>query len=202
MATADKYDRQLRLWGSNGQKLLMNSHILLVGADAVGTETLKNLVLPGVGSFTILDEGRIQEKDKGSNFFLPNGDYRAKSASEYLCEMNSDVTGHFKISSIHAELRDGNDLTISIAVLNLIIDPNFLRAFSLVVLANPIISVRHHVSLICAEQHIPLIVLRSYGFIGTYQVQLPGEHGIIESKPEAEQPDLRLNVPFPELEVI
>lgn len=47
MATADKYDRQLRLWGARGQRKLMHSHVLLVSADAVGVEALKNLVLPG-----------------------------------------------------------------------------------------------------------------------------------------------------------
>ena len=55
MATTDKYDRQLRVWGANGQQALMMSSILLINADAAGTETLKNLVLPGVGQFTILD---------------------------------------------------------------------------------------------------------------------------------------------------
>lgn len=74
MATADKYDRQLRLWGAGGQRKLMNSHILLVNADAVGTETLKNLVLPGVGKFTILDNKVVTPQDASANFFLPEKD--------------------------------------------------------------------------------------------------------------------------------
>jgi amyloid beta precursor protein binding protein 1 len=56
MATSDKYDRQLRLWGANGQRALAEASVLLIGADGVGSETLKNLVLPGIGSFTILDD--------------------------------------------------------------------------------------------------------------------------------------------------
>lgn len=45
-----KYDRQLRLWAATGQAALEDAHILLVnsGSGAVGTETLKNLVLPGM----------------------------------------------------------------------------------------------------------------------------------------------------------
>lgn len=69
MATNDKYDRQLRLWGAMGQKRLMESKILLIGADSVGTEALKNLVLPGIGSFTILDDFVINYNDLGNNFF-------------------------------------------------------------------------------------------------------------------------------------
>jgi NEDD8-activating enzyme E1 regulatory subunit len=44
-----KYDRQLRLWGANGQKALEDAHVLLInsGAGVTGIETLKNLVLPG-----------------------------------------------------------------------------------------------------------------------------------------------------------
>jgi amyloid beta precursor protein binding protein 1 len=70
MATDDKYDRQLRLWGPSGQRALMHSHILLIKADATGTETLKNLVLPGVGHFTVLDDKMVTEEDLGVNFFV------------------------------------------------------------------------------------------------------------------------------------
>ena len=70
MATNDKYDRQLRLWGANGQRALMEAHVLLVQADSVGTETLKNLVLPGIGAFTILDDFIVDNHDLGCNFFV------------------------------------------------------------------------------------------------------------------------------------
>ena len=43
MATNDKYDRQLRLWGAAGQRALGETTIVLVNATASGTETLKNL---------------------------------------------------------------------------------------------------------------------------------------------------------------
>jgi hypothetical protein len=70
MASNDKYDRQLRLWGANGQKALMNAKILLINADSVGTETLKNLVLPGLGTFTILDDSLVTQNDLECNFFV------------------------------------------------------------------------------------------------------------------------------------
>ena len=43
MATSDKYDRQLRLWGASGQRALGETTIVLVNATSSGTETLKNL---------------------------------------------------------------------------------------------------------------------------------------------------------------
>ena len=81
MATDDKYDRQLRLWGPHGQRLLASSHICLLGATGAGTETLKNLVLPAVGHFTIVDNAIVSERDCGNNFFVTMdsiGENRAK----------------------------------------------------------------------------------------------------------------------------
>jgi len=46
-AKEKKYDRQLRLWGANGQQALEASHICLVNTTAAGCEALKNLILPG-----------------------------------------------------------------------------------------------------------------------------------------------------------
>ena len=48
-----KYDRQLRLWGNDGQKALENASVCLINATATATETLKCLVLPGVAKFYI-----------------------------------------------------------------------------------------------------------------------------------------------------
>jgi amyloid beta precursor protein binding protein 1 len=70
MATDDKYDRQIRLWGGHGQRQLSNSSVLLLNATGAGTEALKNLVLPAVGKFTIVDDAVVSERDCGNNFFV------------------------------------------------------------------------------------------------------------------------------------
>ena len=43
MATDDKYDRQIRLWGGHGQKALMESKVCILGSSPCATETLKNI---------------------------------------------------------------------------------------------------------------------------------------------------------------
>ena len=48
-----RYDRQIRLWGSATQKQLHDTAIVSVGIDGVVSETLKNLVLAGVGSVSL-----------------------------------------------------------------------------------------------------------------------------------------------------
>lgn len=70
MASDNKYDRQLRLWGPHGQKKLSASRILMLGATATGSEVLKNLILPQIKRFTIVDDGKVSIQDCGQNFFL------------------------------------------------------------------------------------------------------------------------------------
>lgn len=103
-----KYDRQLRLWAASGQQALESSRVLLINSDGpvdsdgseltgvVGVETLKNLVLPGIGGFTIVDPATVSEVDLGVNFFLSEdslGKSRAEETCKYLRELNEDVDG-------------------------------------------------------------------------------------------------------------
>lgn len=54
-----KYDRQLRIWGAHGQKLLESSRVCLLHCGPTGSETLKNLVLGGIAAFTVVDDARV-----------------------------------------------------------------------------------------------------------------------------------------------
>jgi len=113
-----KYDRQLRLWAASGQQALEESRVLLVNSDGpwgdkstgvsgvVGVETLKNLVLPGIGGFTIVDPAVVTEPDLGVNFFLEAeslGKLRAEETCRLLKELNPDVEGSF-YSKVHLSL--------------------------------------------------------------------------------------------------
>lgn len=64
------------------------------------SETLKNLVLPGVGKFTILDHHNVTAADCTSSFFLTEdyiGKNRAENACALLSELNPDVKGNDRI---------------------------------------------------------------------------------------------------------
>ena len=74
--------------------LLLNS---AGGSHVAGIETLKNLVLPGVGNFTIVDGERVKEEDLGVNFFLDEdsmGRSRAEETCNFLKELNPEVNGY------------------------------------------------------------------------------------------------------------
>ncbi|KAF9669526.1 hypothetical protein SADUNF_Sadunf14G0116700 [Salix dunnii] len=72
-----KYDRQLRIWGEQGQAALEKATICLLNCGPTGSETLKNLVLGGVGSITVID---------GS---------KAKCVCTFLQELNDAVKAKF-----------------------------------------------------------------------------------------------------------
>ena len=65
----------------------------------MGVETLKNLVLPGIGGFTIVDPATVTETDLGVNFFLEEeslGKSRAEETCRLLRELNPDVEGSYQ----------------------------------------------------------------------------------------------------------
>jgi amyloid beta precursor protein binding protein 1 len=77
----------------------MNARILLINAGPTGTETLKNLVLPAVGHFTVLDAKSTDANDCANNFFVTKdhvGKPRAAVVTELLLEMNVDCAGDFR----------------------------------------------------------------------------------------------------------
>lgn len=168
----------------------MESNILLVNSDSAGTETLKNLVLPGVGQFTILDENLLTEADLGSNFFVQAsglGKPRCDTVTELLCEMNSDVRGNAIFGNVSSAIAA---------------DPNFLSRFNLVVASNLPEAHILQLSESCWHRNIPMLVVRGYGLIGYIRIQTKC-HDIIESKPDGQTApvmwDLRIANPFPEL---
>lgn len=181
MATNNKYDRQIRLWGAQGQRLLAESQILLLGAGAAGVEAVKNLVLPGCGHFTVVDEYNVTERDLGNNFFC-SPEYlnqsRAKSVTENLVEMNpDDVKGTWIQESVAVKAQD----------------EEFLKAFSIVIANEVMDETLIQLSEICQRNGIKLASIQTNGFYGQLALQA-GSHCIVESKPEREFFDWTLRI--------
>ena len=186
MATDNKYDRQLRLWGSEGQRLLSSSKVCVLHSSGLSSETLKNLVLPGLGFFTIVDDAVVQDSDFGNNFFITTEDLgkpRADVVKTWLLELNPDVQGESLIKSIDEVLSDSS----------------FLKKFNLII-ANQISFFQAKIlSQICEEHNIDLIIGKSVGLLGYLRVYAK-EHLVVESKiTDKEIYDLRLHKPFEEL---
>lgn len=196
-AKEKKYDRQLRLWAANGQQALEESHVLLIisddsgsgsGSSVAGVETLKNLVLPNVGNFTIADSAKVTEADLGVNFFLRAqslGQSRAEECTQLLEELNPEVRGHAVLTPLS----------------DLLQDPSWLRPYNLIILCAPIPRDQRRIICEYAQRHsISLVHLQSAGFYSSFSVQLPAVFPVVDTHPDPDSThDLRLLSPWPEL---
>ncbi|RDL29721.1 NEDD8-activating enzyme E1 regulatory subunit [Venustampulla echinocandica] len=186
-----KYDRQLRLWAASGQQALEDAHILLLnsGSGAVGIETLKNLVLPGIGKFTIADEAIVDEADLGVNFFLEEsslGKLRSECCTKLLQELNPDVKGDWFPHEQGETLEHlfGSEQRFTLIMYTLPIEPKKVDL------------IHKHAS----KHKIPVISIHSAGFYSYFRIRLPGNFPIVETHPDSTATtDLRLLTPWPEL---
>eukprot|EP01084_Bolivina_argentea_P155493 270965_1 len=188
---AKKYDRQMRLWGAHGQKLLEEGKICMLGSNVAASETLKNCVLPAVGIFTIIDDTDVTISDLGNNFFVTQDDVgkkRAKVVSEWLLEMNPDVSGE-AICRNYIELINT--------------DLNYFKQFNIVLSTQLYGEPHRKLGEFCWDNNIPYMNIRINGFMAYLRVQFQ-ELTIMESHPTNDRTDLfiypqQLKI-FPELQ--
>ncbi|PMD30566.1 hypothetical protein L207DRAFT_520062 [Hyaloscypha variabilis F] len=186
-----KYDRQLRLWAASGQQALEDAHILLInsGSGTVGVETLKNLVLPGIGKFTIADENTVGQADLGVNFFLDEdclGKLRSECCVRLLQELNPDVQGNWFPKNKNETIEQLFDGTMQ---------------FTMILYTAPITRARMELVLKYGQQrNVPVISIHSAGFYSYFHINLPGNFPIVDTHPDSTATtDLRLLTPWKEL---
>ncbi|CAD5119102.1 DgyrCDS7747 [Dimorphilus gyrociliatus] len=182
---SNKYDRQLRLWGDQGQSKLEKARICLINATATGTEILKNLILPGIGSFTIVDGHKVSGEDVGNNFFLEKsaiGKNRGQVACELLQELNDDVLANYVDENVEDLFQ---------------VNAKFFSTFSVVIATDLNERTLLQISSYLWSCKVPFLHCVSYGFIGYMRIAMP-VHTVIESHPDNALDDLRLDRPFKE----
>ncbi|CAK9018868.1 NEDD8-activating enzyme E1 regulatory subunit, partial [Durusdinium trenchii] len=157
-------------------------------AGPTGTETLKNLVLPGIGRFTVVDDGKVDVADTSNNFFV-TADAVGKPRAEVTCgllnELNPDVQGSFKVCDPLEFARDATNL----------------HEYSLVVVTELPEKALLELEVLFRKARVPVVVARTYGFVGICRVLTMEPHCVIESKPSpAPLQDIRIADPFPALQ--
>ncbi|CAA6669297.1 unnamed protein product [Spirodela intermedia] len=95
----DLHSRQLAVYGRETMRRLFASNILISGINGLGAEIAKNLVLAGVKSVTLHDEGTVDLWDLSSNFFL--------SEEDKLQELNNAVGISTITTSLPKEILSG-----------------------------------------------------------------------------------------------
>lgn len=183
----ERNNRQIILWGANGQEAVDNAHIVVLGSDCVASEFLKNIVLHGFGNVTIIDDANVNKEDIMSNFLVDANDLgkpRAESVANLLRELNDTI-------KVEAKVKSPTDLSF----INEEPKPGFI-----VTCGNLKPSFLAELNKLCREKHIPQGHVQSVGLFGAFYLDA-GLHEIYEGPSATNNPyyEVRALKPFPEL---
>jgi len=157
-------------------------------ASSCGAEILKNIVLPGFGEFTIVDDSLVTARDLGNNFYVSKesiGKSRCVEVTKNLLEMNPEVKGYAVEKNPYDILKDEKNL-------------QFFSKFNFIIATNIDYISMKKLAKLCFETSKVLLVCRSYGLIG--YIRIYGNcHEVVEGKPDQEILDYRLDNPWNEL---
>lgn len=95
------YSRQLGAFGLEAQGKLIKMKIFLHGLRGLGVETAKNLILAGPNTVILHDDGVVEARDLGSNFYLGEEDVGKKTRAEASLEQLKDLNMYVNVA-VHA----------------------------------------------------------------------------------------------------
>lgn len=72
--TDSRFDRQLPLFGKNGQDRLSAARVAVIGAGGTGSAVIPQLALLGVGSIVVVDHDDIEESNRNRHFCARHAD--------------------------------------------------------------------------------------------------------------------------------
>lgn len=104
------YSRQLYVMGHEAQQRMGTANVLIVGANGVGVEIAKNVILAGVKSVTVHDDTRASSLDLAAQFYVSEADIgtsRSEASVQKLAELNPYVQVKAHSGAITEEFLSG-----------------------------------------------------------------------------------------------
>lgn len=134
--STERYDRQLRLWGPEGQRRVSECRVLAFGATPSTCEALKNLILGGIKSFHLVDDALLASPSRPdararclSELFeividaeMDSTSTVAEACVKGLARLNPDVGGTWTKSSARGSVNIAESLTQSEGVDVVLVD--------------------------------------------------------------------------------
>ncbi|KAJ8257245.1 hypothetical protein GJAV_G00183520 [Gymnothorax javanicus] len=142
------YSRQLYVLGHEAMKRMQNSNVLISGLRGLGVEIAKNVILGGVKSVTLHDQGIAEWRDLSSQFYLREEDLgknRAEVSQPRLAELNSYVPVTAYTGPLNTE---------------------YLSSFQVVVLTNSSREEQLRIGELCHSEGIKLVIADTRGLFG------------------------------------
>ncbi|KAJ8259981.1 hypothetical protein GJAV_G00175680 [Gymnothorax javanicus] len=142
------YSRQLYVLGHDAMKRMQRSNVLISGLRGLGVEIAKNVILGGVKSVTLHDQGPAEWRDLSSQFYLREEDLgknRAEVSQPRLAELNSYVP---------------------VVVYTGVLTEEYLTQFQMVVLTCSSLDEQLRIGEFCHSKGIKLIIADTRGLFG------------------------------------
>ena len=85
-----RYERQLPIFGEDGQQRIMNSVVGVVGCGGLGVNVITQLAMAGVSHFILCDHQRPELSNLNRQFIYSPSDYRTKAviSAEWVLALN------------------------------------------------------------------------------------------------------------------
>jgi len=115
----NRYDRQQRIWGEEGQEILRQAQVIVAGAGGIGSEIIKNLALLGIGNLLIIDMDIIELSNLNRQLLFTNadiGEFKAEIAAKKALKLNPEIQVQFltdKLQNLQNEPFNNAEIFIS-----------------------------------------------------------------------------------------
>lgn len=104
-----RYNRQILLFGEEGQEKIQKSHIIIAGAGGLGSPVSIYLAVAGVGTITLVDRDVVDQTNLNRQILYHDSDIgkrKTSSAREKLTGINPDITVNVIDTTIDATNAD------------------------------------------------------------------------------------------------
>ncbi|MEM0027190.1 MAG: HesA/MoeB/ThiF family protein [Ignisphaera sp.] len=91
-----RYDRQIRLFGVEGQEKLKNATVLVVGAGGLGSVVLTYLAYAGVGRLIVVDKEYVELSNLNRQILYKDSDI-GKPKAEVVCEKIKEIYPRIRV---------------------------------------------------------------------------------------------------------
>lgn len=113
----DLYSRQIGTFGLETMGKLVQMKVLISGLRGLGAEAAKNLILAGPKAVVLHDDGQVEARDLGANFYLCEADIGKKSRAEACLEQLKQLNPYVSVSAHKGPLTEDLVAGCAVAVL-------------------------------------------------------------------------------------
>jgi molybdopterin/thiamine biosynthesis adenylyltransferase len=162
----DRFERSRRLGWFN-LNIVKEMNVLVVGAGAIGNETVKNLVLSGFHKISLVDMDFVVKSNLNRCVFFSDEDAeRNRMKAEVIKKKIKRLNPSVKVNSYISRIEHLSD--------------DFIPSFDVVLGCLDNISTRLHLNARCFHHQIPYIDGGTRGLIGKVQVVIPPKTSCLE----------------------